>query len=197
LIKPDWRKLWVLSLILTGLFAFSYGWEQNSKNPWPPATKITEPPEVKLLRKGRYEEAARAILDSIKDEKKDSWRYQSVAAVYFARAENDRPNQEKWYEEANRYIDKSAALSADDPVNLMSAAFGLERIGDFSSRPCPYYEKATKYAEEAMSQLKADSIFVGDEKMPTQPVRDEIEKHLKDLESKNRAKCAQGNNRRR
>jgi hypothetical protein len=190
LIKPDWQKLWILSLALAALFGFSYGWEQNSDNPSVRTIKSQEPPEVKLLRRGHYDEAARAILDSIKDEKKDYWRYQSVAAVFCARAQNDPSNREKWYEEATGYIDKSVSLSPKDPVNLMSAAFSVERIGDFSKRPCPYYERATKYAQDAMSQLKTDSIFAGDEKMPTQPIRDEIEKHLNSLEEKTKTKCA-------
>jgi len=72
--------------VLAGLFGFGYGWKQARDNPLigMTKTKIIEPPEVKLLKKGRYNEAAKAILDSIKDEKKDSWRYQSVAAVYYA-----------------------------------------------------------------------------------------------------------------
>jgi hypothetical protein len=154
-----------------------------------PKTRIIEPPEVKLLKKGRYDEAANAILDSIKDEKKDSWRYQSVAAVYYARAQNDPANREKWLAEAQNYIDKSISLSANDPVDLMSGAIGTERIGDSSSQPCSYYEKANVYAQSAQAQLKSDSMFAGDEKIPTQPIRDDIEKHINALNSKTKTKC--------
>ncbi len=154
MITQDWRKLWIVSLVLAGLFGFGYGWKQARDNPMRGMTKIIEPPEVKLLKKGRYDEAAKAILDSIKDEKKDSWRYQSVAAVYYARAQNE-PTQ----------------------------------IGDSSSQPCPYYEKATVYAQSALAQLKSDSIFAGDEKIPTEPIRKEIEKHTNGLNDKTRTKC--------
>jgi tetratricopeptide (TPR) repeat protein len=152
-------------------------------------TKIIEPPEVKLLRKGRYDEAAKAILDSIKDEKKDSWKYQSVAAVYYARAQSEPTSREKWLAEANRYVEKSIDLSPDDFVNLMSGAFGIERIADSSSQPCPYYAKATEYARDALAQLKGDSISVGNEKMPTEPIRADIEKHLSGLNDKVKTKC--------
>jgi hypothetical protein len=187
--KPDWRKLWISSLVLAGLFGFGYGWKQARDNPTMGMTKIMEPPEVKLLKRGRYDEAARAVLDSIKDEKKDSWRYQSVAAVYYARAQNDAANHEKWLAEAQNYIDKSISLSANDPVDLMSGAIGTERIGDSSSQPCSYYEKANVYAQSALAQLKSDSMFAGDEKIPTQPIRDDIERHINALNSKTRTKC--------
>jgi hypothetical protein len=177
--------------VLAGLFGFGYGWEQARDNPLigMTKTKIIEPPEVKLLKKGRYNEAAKAILDSIKDEKKDSWRYQSVAAVYFAHAQNDPSNREKFLAEAESYIEKSIRLSANDPVDLMSGAFGIEKIGDSSSQPCPYYAKATEYASSALAQLRGDSLVAGDEKVPTQPIRDDIEKHISGLNEKTKTRC--------
>lgn len=189
--KQDWRKLWIGSAVLAGLFGFGYGWKQARDNPFmgTTKTKVIEPPEVKLLRKGRYDEAARAVLDSIKDEKKDSWRYQSVAAVYYTRAQNEPINREKWLAEADSYIGKSIDLSPNDPINLMSGASGVEKIGDSSSQPCPYYAKATEYAQGALAQLQGDSIFVGDEKVPTQPIRDDIEKRLSGLNGKTQARC--------
>ena len=144
---------------------------------------------MKLLRKGRYDDAAKAALDAIKDEKRDYFRYYSVAAVYFARAAKDRSNREKWVGQAAFYIDKGASLGPDDPTNLMEAAFSMDRVGDDSNQSCPYYEKARQYGQDAMSQLKGDGIFVGDEKMPTQPIRDEIAKLLNKLQGKMEAKC--------
>lgn len=189
MIAPDWRKLWLFSLVLAGLFGFGYGWEQARNAPIVGTTRIIEPPEVKLLKKGRYDEAAKAILDSIKEEKKDSWRYQSVAVVYYARAQNEQSNREKWLTEAESYIRRSIDSSPNDPINLMSAAFGVEQIGDFSSQPCPYYEKASSYAQSALAKLTSDSIFVGDEKMPTEPIREEIQKHMNGLNDKTLTKC--------
>ena len=188
---PDWRKLWISSVVLAGLFGFGYGWKHARDNPVFGITeaKVVEPPEVKFLRKGRYDEAAKAILDSIKDEKKDSWKYQSVAAIYYARAQSEPTSREKWLAEANSYIEKSIDLSPDNFVNLMSGAFGIERIGDSSSRSCPYYAKATEHARTALAQLKGDSVSVGDEKMPTEPIRADIEKHLSGLNDKIRTKC--------
>jgi hypothetical protein len=40
-----------------------------------------------------------------------------------------------------------------------------------------------------MRQLNSDSIVVGDEKMPTQPIRDEIGKLLKKLQGKIEVGC--------
>jgi hypothetical protein len=190
LFRPNWRILWIGSLVLAALCGFAYGWRQRSENPpFIITTKSKEPPEMKLLRKGRYDEAAQAVLDSIKDEKKDYFRFNSVAAVYFARAARDRSNREKWVAQAAFYIDKGATAAPNDPLNLMVAASGMDRIGDGSNQSCPYYEKARRFAQGAMSQLKGDSIFVGDEKTPTQPIRDEIAKLLSRLQSKIEAKC--------
>jgi hypothetical protein len=191
LFSPGWRKLWISSLLLAAVCGFIYGWKQRFENPpFNITIKTEEPPEVKLLRKGRYDEAAKVTLDSIKVEKKDYFKYQSVAAVYYARAIRDPSNREKWAEQASFYVDKSVSLAPDDFVNLMGAAFGVDRIGDISSQGCPYYEKARNYARDAMSQLKNDSIFVGDEKMPTQPIRNEIGKLLGTLQGKIETKCA-------
>jgi hypothetical protein len=191
LFSSDWRKLWIGSVVLAALCGFIYGWRQRSENPPSIITRKTEePPEVKLLRKGRYDDAAKAILDSIKDEKKDYFKYQSVGAIYAARAVQDPSNREKWAEQAAFYLGKMVSLAPDDFINLMTAAFGTDRIGDISSQSCPYYEKASQYAQDAMSQLKSDSIFVADEKMPTQPIRDELGKLQKSLQSKIETKCA-------
>jgi len=191
LFSPDWRKLWIGSLVLAALCGFIYGWKRRSENPpFIITTKTEVPPEVKLLRRGRYDEAAKATLDSIKDEKKDYFKYQSVAVVYAARAVNDPSNREKWAEQAAFYIGKSVSLAPDDSINLMAAAFSIDRVGDISSQACPYYEKADQYARDAMSQLKNDSIFVGDEKMPTQPIQDELGKLLEILRGKIESKCA-------
>jgi hypothetical protein len=185
-----WRKLWITSLLLTALSGFAYGWRQRSENPpFIITTKSKEPPEMKLLRKGRYDEAAKAALSSIKDEKKDYFEYYSVAAIYWARAGKDRTNREKWVEQAAFYVDKGVSVAPNDPINLMEAAFRMGGIADSSSQSCPFYERARQYGQDAMSQLKGDSIFLGDEKTPTQPIRDDIAQFLNNLQGKIETKC--------
>ena len=147
---------------------------------------------MKLLRKGRFDEAAKAALESIKDEKKEYFKYQSVAAVYAARAVKDPTNREKLVQQAALYIDKSDGLSSGRlSINLVEAASGTERLGDISGQGCPYYEKAREYAQTGMSQLKSDCIFVSDERVPTQPIRNEFGKLLGALETKTGPKCGQ------
>lgn len=178
------------SIVLAALGGFTYGWHHRSVNlPFVITRKTEEPREVKLLRKGRYDEAARATLDSIKDEKKDCFKYYSVAAVYGARAVKDPSNREKWLEQAAFYVDKGVSLASDDSMNLMDAAFTMDRIGDISNESCPYYRKARQYAQDAMRQLKSDSMVVDDEKIPTQPIRDEIGKLLEKLPGKIEVAC--------
>ena len=190
MIKTHWRKLWISSLLLTALFGFAYGWKQRDENPPPLITKGKESPEYRLMKKGRYDEAAKAILESIRDEKKDYMKYQEVATIYYARAVKDPANREKWIEQASSYVDKSVNLAPTDPINQMLAAFYVDRIGDASSQPCAYYTKAGEYAKQAINELQNDSVFVGDEKMPTQPIRDEIGKLLTSLQGKTATKCA-------
>jgi hypothetical protein len=191
LFNAAWKKLWVASIALATLCGFSYGWRQRSENPPFVITRKTEePPEIKLLRKGRYDEAAKVALESIKDEKKEYFKYQSVAAVFAAHAVKDSTNREKWAGQAALYIDRSVSLAPTDSINLLESALGTERIGDISGRSCPYYEKARQYAQTGMSQLKGDCIFLSDERVPTQPIRDEFEKLLSTLQSKIKTKCA-------
>lgn len=81
-------------------------------------------------------------------------------------------------------------MAPNDSINLTEAALSIDRIGDLSSEGCPYYEKARSYAQNAMDQLRNDAIFVGDEKMPTQPIRNELAKVLETLRGKIETKCA-------
>jgi hypothetical protein len=122
LLNAAWKKFWAASIALAALSGFFYGWRQRSENPPFVITRRTEaPPETKLLRKGRYEEAAKVVLESIKDEKKEYFKYQSVAVVYAARALRDPTNREKWAGQAALYIDKSVSLAPTDSINLLEA----------------------------------------------------------------------------
>jgi len=191
LIAP-WKKLGVASLALAAVGGFLYGWEQRLENPpFVMTRKAEESPEIKLLRRGRYDEAAKAILQSIKDEKKEYFKYQSVAAVYGARAVKDPANREKWVQQAASYINKSVTLAPTNPINFLEAASGTRRLGDISGQGCTYYEKARQYAQTGMDQLKSDCIFVSDERIPTQPIRNEFSKLLGALETKTEAMCGQ------
>ena len=152
--------------------------------------KTDQRPEVNLLKKGRYDEAIKAALGSIQDDKKDYYQYQGVASIYYYRAIKEPSSREKWIEQSVFYIDKSVSLAPDDPLNSAQAAAALIRIGDSSDKACPYYEKARHYAQDSMSQLKGDSIFLGDEKMPNQPIRDKIAKLQNSLNGKIEATCS-------
>lgn len=192
MVIAPWKKLWAASIVLAALCGFFYGWKQRSENPpFVITRKAEEPPEIKLLRRGRYDEAAKAALESIKDEKKEYFKYQSVAVVYAARAVKDPTNREKWAGQAALYIDKSVSLAPTDSINLLEAALSNERIGDISGQSCQYYEKAREYAQTGMSQLKRDCIFVSDERVPTQPIRNEFSKLLSALQTKTEARCGQ------
>lgn len=192
MLNAAWKKLWAASIALAALSGFFYGWRQRSENPPFVITRKTEAsPETKLLRKGRYEEAANVVLESIKDEKKEYFKYQSVAVVYAARALKDPTNREKWAGQAALYIDKSVSLAPTDSINLLEAALSIERVGDISGQSCAYYEKAREYAQSGTSQLKSNCIFVADEKVPTQPIRNEFSKLLGTLQNKIEARCGQ------
>ena len=192
MVSAYWRKLWASSVAFAALGGFSYGWRQRSENPpFIITRKAEEPPDTKLLRKGHYDEAAKVILESIKDEKKEYFKYQSVAVVYAVRALKDPTNREKWVGQAAQYIDRSVSLAPADSINLLEAALSIERIGDISGQSCQFYDKAREYAQTGMSQIKCDCIFVSDERMPTQPIRNEFSKLLSKLQTKTEAKCSQ------
>jgi hypothetical protein len=185
-----WRMLFGGSILVAVVCGFLYGWNQRAENaPFVTVIKSEDPPESKLLRKGRYDEAVTAVLDSIKDEKKDYLKYQTVAAIYYSRAHHDPTNREKWAAQAATYVDKSVSLAPHDFLNLMEAASMFDRLGDSSSQGCADYEKAQRYAQDSSSELKGDSIVAGDEKMPSQLVRDAVEKLLKKIQGEMQSKC--------
>ncbi len=187
----SWRMLWAGSLGLAVLSGFYYGWRQRSENPpFVITRKAEEPPETKLLRKGRYDEAVKATLESIKDENTEYIKYESVAAIYAGRAVKDPSNREKWLGEASR-TDKIVNLAHTDSINFLDAASSTDRLGDLSSQSCPYYEKARQYAQSGITTLNGDCMFVGDERAPTQPIRNDFEKLLSRLQSKIEANCMQ------
>jgi hypothetical protein len=151
--------------------------------------KGKESPELVLLRRGRYDEAVKTILDSIKGEKKDCFRYEQVAIVYAVRAAKDPSNRERWAQQAAFYEAKSVTAGGNEPTSLISAASGLDHIGDVSGQPCAYYTTASQYAQQAMDGLKGDAIYIGDERTPTKPLRDDVGKLLDRLQAKIKTQC--------
>jgi hypothetical protein len=120
LFSRNLRKLWIASLVLAALCGFIYGWKQRFENPpFVITRKAKEPLETTLLKKGRYDDAAKAALDSIKDEKKDYFKYQTVAVIYATRAVKDPSNREKWAEQSAFYLGKMVSLAPDDSMPLM------------------------------------------------------------------------------
>lgn len=183
--------MWIGSLILVAVCGFAYGWENRLENPPMLITvKANEPPELMLLRKGRYDEAVKTILESIKNGKGDFLRYQEIATVYAVRAAKDPSNRERWAQQAAFYETKSVAVSGSEPISLMGAASGLDHVGDVSDDPCRYYKTASQYAQQAMDGLKGDAIYIGDEKTPTKPLRGDAGKLLDRLQAKIKTKCS-------
>jgi len=189
-IGAGWRNAWIGSLILASICGFAYGWHERFVNP-PLLVVMREkqPPEDTLLKRGRYDQAAKLVLASIKGDKTDYFKYQTLATIYYARALKDQANREQWIQQAASYEAKSVSVAQNDPISALPAAFGLDTIADASSKPCPYYQTATQYAQEAIEELKGDAIFVGDEKMPTKPIRDDLEKLQDKIQGKINAKC--------
>lgn len=181
----NFRRMWIGSLLVVAIAAFGYGWEHRAGNP--PLIvigKSSVAPELKLVEKGRYDDAVRAVLDTIHDEKKDHAQYEIVATIYALRAAKEPANREKWNKQAAFYIEKQVSLGGDDALNLIVAAHDSEAIGDNSSDSCFYYGNAKRYAQGALDALQGDSIWVHDEKMPAKPLRDGVGQILKSIQDK-------------
>jgi hypothetical protein len=148
------------------------------------------PPGVIAMRNGDYNMALSLTLASIKDEKKDYFKYLEVANIYYVRAMRENSNREKWAAQAATYAEKSASFGSDDWSALREAAAYEDHVGDLVGQGCPYYVKASGYDQQAFDSLKGDSIWAGDEKFPTQPFRDGLEKSLKSEQDKIRTKCS-------
>jgi hypothetical protein len=64
-----------------------------------------------------------------------------VGWVYLERGKKDWANREQWAQQAAVYFDKAAALASNDPFVLEQAMDGFNKVGDYSDKGCPDYEK--------------------------------------------------------
>jgi hypothetical protein len=184
-----WRQLCGGSLLLAAIGGFGFGWKHRAENPpFIHGIKTKEPPEVGLLKRGHYDEAVNAALSSALYP--DEYKYRDVAGIYFYRAMKEPLNREKWIKQSVFYIEKGISAVPDDPLNSAEAAAALLRIGNSSDQACPYFRTALTYAQNSMSQLKGDSILLGDEKMPNQPIRDRVANLQNKIQGTIAAKCS-------
>jgi len=164
---------------------------QTDPNSW--STRIRGWYELAAIldRRGRYDEAIQAVLDRRREGLHEADADSHVAQIYLDRAKKDLANREKWAQQAAFYFDKAAALAPGDPFILENAMDGFNRVGDYSEKGCPHYEKAVGFGEAALALLQSSTVSVEGHvrSYPTQPIKEGIEPRLKRIRRKVEAWC--------
>ncbi len=180
--------LWATSVAITSAGAYFIGWSAEAKYE---DSKTVDAPEVKLEEQGRYDEAIQTVLDKGKEGLPDASLYSEVGLIYLERAKKDLPNRERWAQQAASYYDKAAASAPKDPFILESAMDAFNRVGDYSEKGCPLYEKAVGFGEAALALLQNSTVTIeGDPRSrPAQPIKEDIQPRLGRIREKVEAWC--------
>jgi tetratricopeptide (TPR) repeat protein len=178
------------TVALVGVAAYFAGWSAEAKYE-DLHTDRTPSPEVQLEEQGRYDEAIQTVLNERRDGLPEAGIYSEVGQIYLKRAKKDPANREKWAQEAATYLDKAAASAPRDPFTLENAMDGFNRVGDYSEKGCPDYEKAVGFGEAALALLQGNTLTVEghSRSYPTQPIKEGIEPRLKRIREKVEAWC--------
>ena len=180
--------LWVTTVVLVSVGAYFVGWSAEAKYE---DVNTVNAPEVKLEEQGRYDEAVQTVLDERKEGLPDASAYSEVGMIYLDRAKKDLANRERWAQQAASYYDKAAASAPKDPFTLESAMDAFNRVGDYSEKGCPHYEKAVGFGEAALALLQSSTVTIeGDPRSrPTQPIKEDIQPRLRRIREKVEAWC--------
>jgi tetratricopeptide (TPR) repeat protein len=184
-----WGCLWIVTVVLVALGAYLTGRAVEGKVE--DARTRNAPPsrEEKLEREGRYDDAIRVIMENQDrlDEADVDWR---VGWVYLERGKKDWANRQQWAQQAAVYFDKAAALASNDPFVLEQAMDGFNKVGDYSDKGCPDYEKAVHFGQAAIVLYQGNAVSPSGKvrRYPTQLV-DDLQPQLARIQQKINAWC--------
>ena len=180
--------LWAATVVLVSVGAYFVGWGAEAKYE---DLITTIAPEVKLQEQGRYDEAIHTVLGRTSQGFPEADADSQVAQIYLERAKKDETNRAQWTQQAASYLDKAAALAPKDPFVLESAMDGFNKVGDYSEKGCPHYEKAVGYGEAALALLQNSTVTVEGHlrSYPTQPIKESIQPRLKRIRGKVESWC--------
>lgn len=181
--------LWVVTVVLVSVGAYFGGWYAEAKY-----EDLTETPSPgwKLAKQGRFDEAIQTVLDDRRKEGlPDAETYSEAGVIYLEWAKKDLANRERWAQQAASYYDMAVASAPKDPLILEGAMDAFSRVGDYSEKSCPYYEKAVGFGEAALALLQSSTVMIdGDPRSrPTQPIKEAIQPRLRRIRDKVEAWC--------
>lgn len=188
--RITWAALWALTVVLVGVGAYFGGWNADAKFEDMNTKNAPPSPEAKLESQGRYDEAIRVILENKEGFPQASVDSQ-VAWAYLQRAKEDWANRREWAQQAAAYFEKAAALAPADPSIMEEAMDGFDRIGDYSDKGCPDYEKSVHFGEAATVLYQNGTVSTGGKvrHYPQQLVTYDVQPVLKRVRKKIDAWC--------
>ena len=180
--------VWVVTVVLVSVGAYFGGWHAEAKY-----EDLTETPSPgwKLAEQGRFDEAIQTVLDRRKKGLPDAETYSEAGVICLERAKKDMANRERWAQQAASYYDMAVASAPKDPLILEGAMGAFSRVGDYSEKGCPHYEKAVALGEAALALLQSSTVKIdGDPRSrPTQPIKEGIQPQLTRIREKVAAWC--------
>jgi hypothetical protein len=118
-----------------------------------------------------------------------------IADIYLRHAKADPSNRERWAEQAATYLEKAYRTTPTSVLALESEMQNFNRLGDYSEKGCPDYEKAKASGEAALAQLQGVNFTVEGhpETYPSDTERQGLQSQLKRIQSKIDAWCKKPN----
>jgi hypothetical protein len=184
-----WALFWIASVLFVGLGSYFVGRVAQAK--WMDLhTDNTPPPDVKLEKQGRYDEAIQVVLGQRKDGQLAPEDDSRVAFLYLEQAKKDWGNRDKWAQRSAFYSSKAIESAPADPFILENAMANMDRAGDYSENGCPLYEKAQGFGESALALAQGKTITVHERNQHTQEIREFVQPVLKRIGAKVKAWCS-------
>jgi tetratricopeptide (TPR) repeat protein len=155
---------------------------------------------IELGKERRYDKAVQVVQkwmnDSRRDSSHDGFLYQQIALVYIQKAYKKPASRagsvrgaEANLQKALDFFDKKTPEDLD--LDLFGIGATYQMLGSLSDGDkCRYFEKARQLFLRQMPLIKGDSYTAYGTTIPLEPLRDDIKKHLDEINEKStQASC--------
>ncbi len=180
--------IWIMMVALVSFGAYNLGLIAEAKY-----ERLAERPSPisNLMQQDRYDEAVQIALNENKEGVPDGQTFDEVALIYLERVTKDSANRQSWVKQASLYYDKATTAAPKDPFILENAMDGYDRLGDYSEKRCPDYEKAVSFGDAALALLQGTTVTIEGHMRPypTQQIKESLVPRLSRIRGKVEAWC--------
>jgi tetratricopeptide (TPR) repeat protein len=157
---------------------------------------------IELQQAGQFDKAVQVLQAWMKGASRntshDPFLYQQIAMIYIAKAYKKPAARDESIHEARvnlekslDFVDKREPQNSSLDLDLDGIGGAYEILGDLSDKSrCEFYQKAKQAFVRQSSLIRGESYTAYGKTTPLEPVRNEIRKHLDQLNEKyTRAGC--------